>query len=407
VAGLPVVLVFAPHPVHLESPPSSRRGEGRDLDCRWHASDARLKAILARERPAVIVSFGDRAAYPRLQAAPHSVRRRWLHVDTATPSAGDLERVGAMVFCLFLHRVLGRDGARLDGGPPLVSVFTPTWRSGPRIHRAYRSLRTQTYDHWEWVVLDDSDDGGVTIRAVEEIAREEPRLSLHTRPRRSGRIGEVKRQACALSRGAILVELDHDDELTPHALSDIVEAFRKDPQVGLVYSDWATIDEQSGASLTYGDSWAFGFGGYRSETHDGRTLTVATAPPINAYTIRHIVGTPNHVRAWRRDVYWQVGGHNADLHVADDYELLVRTFLATRMSHIPRLCYIQHYRAGSSTHDVRRAEIQRLVRCIQEHYERQIHGRLEELGLPDPLWAGSGSGGRAEVRGAAPTARPV
>jgi hypothetical protein len=132
--------------------------------------------------------------------------------------------------------------------------------------------------------------------------------------------------------------------------------------------------------------WAFGYGRHRSEQYDGRTVLVTCAPPINAHTIRHIVGVPNHVRAWRRDVYWRIGGHNAALHVADDYDLLLRTFLHTRMTYIPKLCYIQHLDLGRSAQDVRRAEIQRLVRSLREHYENQIHQRLIDLGLPDPLW---------------------
>ena len=320
-ADLPVVLVVAPAPLRLETPPHPF--EERGLDCRWVASDADLATVLARERPDVIASFGDRRAFQRLQAAPYDVRRRWLHFASAAPSPAELERAGAMVFCLFLHRALAvaHDDSCVGPHPPLVSVTTPTWRSGERIHRAYRSLLNQRYDHWEWVVVDDSHDEGATLRLLDEIARLEPRLSVSTLQRRSGRIGEVKRHAAALARGAILVELDHDDELTPNALAEIVQAFQHDSETGFVYSDCALVAEGSGQPLGFRGEWAFGYGRHRSEQYDGRDVLVTCAPPINAYTIRHIVGVPNHVRAWRRDVYWRIGGHNAALHVADDYEL--------------------------------------------------------------------------------------
>ncbi len=90
---------------------------------------------------------------------------------------------------------------------------------------------------------------------------------------------------------------------------------------------------------------------------------------------------PNHLRAWRRDEYWRIGGHNPNLHVADDYELIIRTFLHAEMRHIPKLCYIQYLNTGSNTQDARRSEIQRLVRSIREYYEPQIQARLEQLGL--------------------------
>jgi hypothetical protein len=205
--------------------------------------------------------------------------------------------------------------------------------------------------------------------------------------RHSGKIGEVKRRACALSRGGILVELDHDDELTPNALTDVVEAFRQNPHAGFVYSDWAEVAEDSDAPLSYGDRWAFGYGSYRIESYHGRELLVANAPPLNAQTIRHIVGVPNHVRAWRSDIYWNIGGHNRNIHVADDYELLLRTFLNTQMVHLPKLCYIQHLNSGNNAQDTRRGEIQRLVRSFSEHYEAQIEERLRQLGVSETIGA--------------------
>jgi glycosyltransferase involved in cell wall biosynthesis len=304
-----------------------------------------------------------------------------MHFDSLPASELELESIGALAYGLYLHRALS---GRRNIATPLVSVFTPTYRTGERIERTYRSLQDQTYTNWEWTVVDDSDDGGVTLARLARIAATEPRLQIHPCFRRSGKIGEVKRRACALSRGEILVELDHDDELTPNALDDIVEAFASDPELGFAYSDGAEVSEETGSPLRYPDGWAFGHGRYRSEIYRGRELLVAVAPPINADTIRHIVGVPNHVRAWRTSSYWQIGGHNPDLHVADDYELLVRTFLQSSMVRIPKLCYIQYLQSGTNTQDLRRAEIQRLVQSIAAFYESRIQTRLEELGLSAP-----------------------
>ena len=100
--------------------------------------------------------------------------------------------------------------------------------------------------------------------------------------------------------------------------------------------------------MTYGNGWAFGYGSYRSESHRGRTLAVANTPNINAKTIRHIVGVPNHVRCWQRDCYREVGGHARQIHVADDYELLIRTFLGTRLARVPKLGYMQWRNRGGA-----------------------------------------------------------
>lgn len=379
-SNLPVIVVFSPAPIELQTPPGYS-WETCELDCRWYASDAQLNEILAREKPHIIVSFGARGEYASLQAAPHDVQRRWLHFEGEAGTA-QVEAAGAMAFARFMHNALSPRSSR----PPLISVFTPAFRTGEkRLHRAYKSLVEQQYSNWEWIVVDDSDDDGQTLQLLAEIAAREPRLKVFPSLLRSGRIGQLKRRACSLASGDILLELDHDDELTPNALSDVIRTFEQFPEAGFVYSDWAEVGEESGEPLTYGEHWAFGYGSYRTLEHGGRALQVAQAPPINAETIRHIVSAPNHLRAWKTETYWKAGGHNDDLHVADDYELVVRTFLNTRLARIPRLCYLQ-YQSGQNTTDVRRGEIQRLVRNIAQFYDAPIHARLLELGLEDPVW---------------------
>jgi hypothetical protein len=109
---------------------------------------------------------------------------------------------------------------------------------------------------------------------------------------------------------------------------------------------------------------------------------------MNPKTVRHIVGVPNHFRAWRRDVYHRIGGHNRRLSIADDYELLLRTFLTTRMVHVPRLSYVQYLSKSGPTKNAQmtaRGDIQRRVRSISWSYEDRIRDRFAELGLRD--WA--------------------
>jgi hypothetical protein len=118
---------------------------------------------------------------------------------------------------------------------------------------------------------------------------------------------------------------------------------------------------------------------------------VTNYPEINAKTVRHIVGMPNHVRAWRTSAYHAAGGHNSEVHVADDYELCIRTFLTTRMVHVKRFGYIQYLSTeGSNTQRLRNREIQRLVNAFAAKYEPQIHARFEELGVNDFIHTGSG-----------------
>ena len=60
--------------------------------------------------------------------------------------------------------------------------------------------------------------------------------------------------------------------------------------------------------------------------------------------------------------------------------------------HIPQLGYVQFYNSESigNTQDVRRKEIQRIVRFVANHYEQRIHARLLELGVNDFIWTPNG-----------------
>jgi glycosyltransferase involved in cell wall biosynthesis len=271
-----------------------------------------------------------------------------------------------------------------------VSVFTAAYQTGERILRPYQSLLAQTYTNWEWVVMDDSEPGDATHEIVSALADHDHRVRVFRSDRHCGVIGEIKRRCCGLARGEVLVELDHDDELTVNCLADVVEAFATFPDAGFAYTDCAEVFE-SGLNATYGDSFAFHFGTYRDEEYGGRVYNVMDYPDINAKTVRHIVSMPNHVRAWTREGYAAAGGHSPDVHVADDFELCLRTFLTTRMIHIKRFGYIQHLGdGGENTQRRRNAEIQRLVRYFAGRYEDRIHQRFEELGVDDFIWTENG-----------------
>jgi glycosyltransferase involved in cell wall biosynthesis len=383
---LPIVCIFGTDSLVLSSGPKARDSATRKLDCRCYPDDRDLERILAEDQPDVIVTIGRPEDYPKLMAAPADVSRRWINFE----DAADPARMGASAFHCFLDNCV-RERTDL---PPLVSVFTPTYRTGQRIERPYRSLQNQRYKNWEWIIVDDSDDDGETFSRLSALAQADHRVQVFKAHAHSGVIGRVKKWACQLCNGPILVELDHDDELTPNALADVVSAFDyfdgstpKRPLAGFAYTDFAELFPD-GRPVTYAEGWAYGYGRYRWERHGDRDLAVALAPNINAKTIRHIVGVPNHARAWRADLYREIGGHGRFVHVADDYELLVRTFLETRMTRIPRLGYLQWRNSGGeitggNTHQERNAEIQRLTLAFSKHYDKAIHRRFEELGVDD------------------------
>jgi glycosyltransferase involved in cell wall biosynthesis len=351
--------------------------ESSELEVEYIKDDSNIYNDITRIKPIAIVSaYENPAELTNLWNAPYELRKMWINVDFKDPMAGEKAYQCAM-------------GAMLENDiSKLISYFTPIYNTGEKLWMTYESLTKQTYTNWEWVMVNDSSDGGATLKIAQKIAALDPRVKVFDfNPKSGGNIGEVKWRCATLTRGYILAELDHDDYLVPTCTEDLFNASQKHKDIGFFYTDSAEID-QNWNSLKYGPGFAFSYGHYVTENVLGKDFEVAVSSNINPKTIRHIVGVPNHVRAWRRETYFEIGGHCRDLAIADDYELIVRTFLKTKMMRIPRLGYLQFiYDDGNTTnsHNLGRADIQRRVKTIMYHYNDKIKARFEELGKED--WA--------------------
>lgn len=257
----------------------------------------------------------------------------------------------------------------------MISVITCTYNTPHDVlARTWAALKDQTFQDFEWVVIDDS-PGLETYRQLYGFCADERYKVRIYRPHvpSGGNIGKVKHDAFMLGYGNVLCEYDHDDQLTPDALETLSDAFKQG--AGFVYSDWAEI-LPSGESGRYPEGWGFGYGGhYWSDEHQ---IWVMKAPEINRKTLSHITSAPNHVRAWDADLYRRIGGHNIDLPIADDYELVVRTALETDLIHIPKMLYKQHI-GGHTAQRQRNSLIQALVAQISTRYADRLDARYGTL----------------------------
>jgi len=279
---------------------------------------------------------------------------------------------------------------------PFFSVFTPTFRTGDKIYRTYNSLKNQLFRDWEWVVVDDSDNDD-TWNILQEISNSDFRVKIHRIfPITKGVVGLSKNRAASLCEGEWLVELDHDDELLNDCLLEIYNASQKFPDAGFAYSDVCEIYENGNMKYYYHDwsgnyygkednNFDFAYAGHSWVHHSGKDYLNHHYPDINPLTIRFNVSMPNHVRAWKRNFYQSIGGHSKLLPVADDFELIVRTFLNTRMIHIKKLLYVQWSNENTTT-DNNVIDINRRARLIRDSYDLRIHNRILELGFNDWNW---------------------
>lgn len=355
--------------------------EAHDLDVKYEETDDNLSNILIDWKPDVILSCTrNEDAIKNLLAAPLEFAAKWVRLEEEQSDMGELAYQRAML--LMLNQNLSKELI-------LLSYFTPIYNTGDKLKLTYQSLLSQTDPNWEWVMVNDSTDGGYTLKIAEELAASDPRVKLYDfREKSGGLIGEVKWRAACMCTGEILAELDHDDIVTPDCTTYLRKAATKYPEAGFFYSDAPEVDEATFESKMYDPGFALGYGTYRTDVVFGKEFQSVITPNVNPKTIRHIVGVPNHIRAWRRSAYFNAGGHARNLAIADDYELIVRTFLTTTMVHIPKTLYIQKlYNDGyeMNTQDLSRADIQRRVKTIAEMYKEAIKNRFNELGIED--WA--------------------
>jgi glycosyltransferase involved in cell wall biosynthesis len=280
---------------------------------------------------------------------------------------------------------------------PRFSIFTPTYQTGERIKRTYEGLKNQVLNDWEWVVVDDSPDDE-TWNILQEIASTDYRVKLNRiYPLTGGNIGLAKHRAAMLCEGDWLIELDHDDYLTSECLSTSNDAIEKYPDAKFLYTNCSEMYDD-GEMKHYDHNWDgdwyarhdnffdFGYAGHTLVTVDGKEVLAHHYPDVNPLTIRYNISMPNHARMWERNLYYEIGGHNKTMPVADDLEIIIRTFLKTRMIHVKKVLYFQ-YNNRNSTVDNNSNDINRRARLIRDYYDTAIHNRILELGFHDWNWS--------------------
>jgi SAM-dependent methyltransferase len=219
-----------------------------------------------------------------------------------------------------------------------ISVFTPSHRP-IFLDDCYAGLCAQTFTDWEWIVVLNGEAPNW------EPKEDDPRVRV-VRETGSQRVGAVKRVACGLCRGDILVELDHDDVLTPTCLAEVKDAFDRNPGASLVFSDFAQINEDGSPNFVRFNQ-AMGWE-YSHVVLDGVTHLRCHAMEATPHNVGYIWYAPNHVRAFRRDSYEAVGGYNAELGVLDDQELMARLYLAGDFHRIPSCLYLQRMHSNNT-----------------------------------------------------------
>jgi O-antigen biosynthesis protein len=255
------------------------------------------------------------------------------------------------------------------------SIITPEHDRNniPFLLELYDSILHQTYVDWEWVLYLNNN---CSYSDLPSMVTDNPRVSIYSTQDGIKDVGYIKNKAFHLGTGDILVEADHDDILTPDCLYKLHEAFL-DPNVGFAYSDNAVLHHDN-AFVPYDPQFGWS---YRTFDWKGKQLIAMNSFPPSAQALGYIWYAPDHVRAWRKDVYTRIGGHNPELSICDDHELMIRTYLNTKMYHIPEVLYIYRVTGNNTWLERNEAIQQKTVELFDQNIRALAEKDARDRGL--------------------------
>jgi FkbM family methyltransferase len=231
---------------------------------------------------------------------------------------------------------------------PLISILLPVYDTPPQYLRlAVDSVLAQAYPEWELCVCDDGSGRAETLAVLEGMERRDPRIRVVRLESNAGIAGATN-AGLAMARGDYVAMLDHDDEIAPGALLEVVKVLQADPAVDVVYTDQDSITANGALAETFRKpDWSLEM--FRGVMYVGHLLVVRTTLARTA------------------------GGFDPAFDNVQDFEFMLRVAERTdRIAHVPKVLYHWRMIPGSvATHaDVKKDIEPRQAAAVNAHFER-------------------------------------
>jgi glycosyltransferase involved in cell wall biosynthesis len=181
-----------------------------------------------------------------------------------------------------------------QGSPPLVTIVTPSFNHAHFIENTIRSVLSQTYPNFEYLVI----DGGSSDKTAEILRSFEGRLTWISEKDRG--YAEAVRKGFARARGKYLCWLPSDDEFFDTRSVATLVAAMENSGSDVVYGNCLYVDEDS--------NW---LGQYKTSV-------------FNVLNLKNWCLIPQPSTLIRAATYHQVNGINPDLLSVADYDLWLR-----------------------------------------------------------------------------------
>ena len=179
---------------------------------------------------------------------------------------------------------------------PLISVVTPSFNQRRFIKDTIRSLRRQTYQNFEHIVV----DAGSTDGTLEVLKRHETEYAMTWSSEPDSGMYDGINKGLRKSKGQILAYLNSDDLYLPWTLQVVAEYFSRNSQTDLLYGDVVYLDEAR------------------------RTFELTFCPQFNLNWAISVGGLYQPTVFWSRRIYDELGGFDETLKCVGDYEYWLR-----------------------------------------------------------------------------------
>jgi glycosyltransferase involved in cell wall biosynthesis len=230
---------------------------------------------------------------------------------------------------------------------PVVSIITPTRNRPELLERSIESVRAQSLEAWEMIVVDDGDGSG--LRMVELI--DDPRVIAVLNPG-SGHV-EARNAALELARGEFIHLLDDDDRWTDaQHLERVVGILRGTS--GLAFRHGWLVHEDH-----FGDGWL-------------EVDREVFAPPTTRKSLRHNNTILTSGVAYPRALHAMLGRFDTQMGNYWDWDWFLRASESVPLLEIPEPAVLMSWRgsslqANTSTNPFKPERLRFLERLIAKH----------------------------------------
>lgn len=127
---------------------------------------------------------------------------------------------------------------------PKISIVIPLYDTdNVFLGQSIASIKNQLYSNWELCIGCDNCPQNV-VDFLKEIELSDTRINVYYR-KENGKISKATNSAISLATGDYIAFMDHDDILPSHALFSVVSEINKKPELSMIFSDEAIIDEDN------------------------------------------------------------------------------------------------------------------------------------------------------------------